>query len=67
MQLIYEKTKAPVEIGDVLTINFHGECTVVGIQEPRLPYESGKVIARITGTSYDNRWFPNVIGARWEH
>jgi hypothetical protein len=68
MKLIYESTGTPVEIGDEGKAPNSGQpYTVVGFQKARMPYDSGRVIARITGACDDTRWFPGVIGAVWEH
>ena len=65
MQLVYEGTQVPVQIGDVVHIK-NTPYTVHGIVEPHKPSSTGRVWC----ISMDERkvfaeWFPSVIGAGW--
>lgn len=66
MQLVYETTNKPVQIGDV-TETFRGESVVVlGIVKPHKPSSTGRVYVKFVDTTGSGQeFFPSVINAKW--
>jgi hypothetical protein len=66
MQLVYEATNKPVQIGDDAE-TFRGEPVVVlGIVKPHKPSSTGRVYVKPADNSgCGQEFFPSVIGAKW--
>jgi len=66
MQLIHEKTRLPVKVGDTVT-SFRGEETVIRwIEEPHKPASTGRVYVSKESTDMQAAYFPSVFGLVWE-
>ena len=65
MQLVYNTTKNPVQIGDVVHLSGSAH-VVVRIVEPHKPASTGRVhIQSMCEHKYFAQYFPSVIGASW--
>ncbi len=65
MKLIYSASRMPVYVGDQVTLSDGEEFTILRIEEPHKPASTGRVHGTIKGASYENSYFPGVIGAEW--
>ena len=73
MELVYEKSEKPVEIGDVHTLSDDYKVNITGIQEPHKPGSTGRVFCSVLSKEVNNKeygigtmaYFPGVIGAKW--
>jgi hypothetical protein len=64
MQLVYENTTSPVQIGDIVHIK-NTAYTVSQIIEPHKPSSTGRVVCIAEESLNTYTWFPNVIKAHW--
>ena len=64
MQLVYENTTSPVQIGDSVHID-NKAYVVQGIIKPHKPSSTGRVVCIAEETLNCVTWFPCVIRAHW--
>jgi hypothetical protein len=65
MKLIKETTGQELKIGDTVK-TFDGEEAVLkGFREPHKPSSTGRVYVRLSERSFDEEFFPSVIGAKF--
>ena len=66
MQLVYDSTQKPVQIGDVVHLRDNTSHIVLNIVEPHKPASTGRVhIRSMCEHKYFGEYFPSVIGASW--
>ena len=65
MVLIYEGTKEPVKVDDIVK-TFRGDVVrVVSFREPHKPSSTGRVYVKHDDHGWSSEYFPGVIGAKW--
>lgn len=65
MQLVYENTTSPVQVGDIVHIK-NKSYYIQAIIEPHKPSSTGRVWCKsMCERGYTQEWFPSVIGAKW--
>jgi hypothetical protein len=65
MQLVYENTTSPVQIGDVVHLK-NKSYYIQAVIEPHKPSSTGRVwCISMDERKHFNEWFPSVIGAEW--
>jgi hypothetical protein len=67
MQLVYDSTQKPVQIGDVVhVLDSDTPYILLNIIEPHKPASTGRVhIQSMDERKYFCEYFPSVIGASW--
>ncbi len=66
MKLVYAQSKTPVYVSDQVNLSSGELFTITAIIEPHKPESTGRVVGIIKGASYENSYFPGVIGAEWQ-
>jgi hypothetical protein len=68
MELVYNDSLEPVEVGDIRTLRDNEKVKVTGIQFPHKPSSTGRVFVEPVGNEgigCGMSYFPSVIGAKW--
>lgn len=56
----------PVKVGDRVKTFRGEEATVVGMQEPRVSWSTGRVYLQRDGVPFQDEFYPGVINAHWK-
>lgn len=65
MKLVYEATRVPVQVGDIVSTFRGAKVKVTGMTPPAHSVSTGRVHVREPIHRFDTYYFPSVIDAKW--